>query len=43
MQYHITKLTFKVISIENTAVKKASKYLRTCKTRNKLRFELHDC
>jgi len=28
---NIIKLTFKVISIENTAVKKASKYFRICK------------
>jgi len=34
----MTNLTFKVISIENTAVKKTSKYLRICKTCNKMKF-----
>jgi len=35
-------LTFKVISIENTAVKKASKYLSICKTFNRMKFNSND-
>ena len=36
------KITFKVISIENTAVKKASKYLRIYKTRSTTNINLSD-